>query len=379
MQTRCFTHSLDTGWSVDEFPDLDDSNTLVLVFGAPEYLDNPQALIDLGGAFPLAVKLGCSTAGEIFGTSITDRTLAVAVIRFERSRIALAVSSIDIESSLNAGRSLGAQLSGDSLKSVFILCDGLQVNGSALVDGLSETLNQSVAITGGLAGDCSRFEQSWTWQGAEPKGGQALAVGLYGDALECRHGSYGGWSAFGPERLITRATSSTLYELDGQPALDLYKRYLGQYADELPSSGLLFPLAIRHQCGNGEQAVRTILSVDNDQKSITFAGNMPEGAYAQLMTANFEQLIDASSIAARQLSVLPEHDHPGILIGISCVGRRLLLGERAEEELEAVMESMTRPPAFVGFYSYGEISPNQVSTGCSLKNQTMTLTWLGEH
>jgi len=187
MQTRCFTHSLDTGWSVDEFPDLDDSNTLVLVFGAPEYLDNPQALIDLGGAFPLAVKLGCSTAGEIFGTSITDRTLAVAVIRFERSRIALAVSSIDIESSLNAGRSLGAQLSGDSLKSVFILCDGLQVNGSALVDGLSETLNQSVAITGGLAGDCSRFEQSWTWQGAEPKGGQALAVGLYGDALECRH------------------------------------------------------------------------------------------------------------------------------------------------------------------------------------------------
>ncbi len=387
MLVHAFTHSLESGWSVDSFPDIDSSNTLVMVFGASDYWDAPEALEALDQAFPEAIKIGCSTAGEIFGASITDSSLVVSVVKFERTQLRFAISPVRIESSYHACDALAEQLLSDDsdaamasdLKAVFLLSDGLQVNGSVLVQSLSEKLGDAVSMSGGLAGDGSRFERTWTWSGGKPMRGMVVAVGFYGDDVEFNHGSYGGWNTFGPERLITRASSSTLYELDGQPALDLYKHYLGEYAKDLPSSGLLFPLAIRSNRDDEEQTVRTILAVDEAKKAIVFAGSMPEGHYAQLMTANFDQLIDGANKAANQLIEVMEHGRPGILIGISCVGRRLLLGERAEEELEAVLEAMPQQqPVFIGFHSYGEISPNMTNVHCSLKNQTMTLTWLSE-
>jgi len=274
---------------------------------------------------------------------------------------------------------LGDELADEALQSVFVLSEGLQVNGSALVEGVEDGLNKTGVVSGGLSADGDRFESTWTWHGGAPQTGQVVAVGFYGLALEIGYGSYGGWRPFGPERLVTRAHASTLYELDGLPALDLYKRYLGEYANELPSSGLLFPLALRSKRGDEGPIVRTILSVDEASNSITFAGSIPEGSYAQLMTANFDQLIDGAHVAADQIGMTSENsEQQGILIGISCVGRRLLLGERVEEELEAVAESFRQMPHFIGFYSYGEIAPNISSVGCSLKNQTMTLTFLTE-
>ena len=192
------------------------------------------------------------------------------------------------------------------------------------------------------------------------------------------HGSYGGWSAFGPERLVTRAKENVLFKLYDHPALELYKQYLGEEAKHLPASGLLFPLAIRSERGIGEQIVRTILAIDEEQKSITFAGTIPEGSYAQLMSANFEQLIDGASQAVNQMASPSNISYQGALLGVSCVGRRLLLGERAEEELESVLESLPDSTNFSGFYSYGEISPNISGISCSLKNQTMTLTYISE-
>ena len=385
IKVRSFTHVLDRGWSVDPLPAMDGDHTLLLLFGGAAYRQHPEVLESLSRAFPQAVKIGCSSAGEIDGDTIHDDSLVVTVLQFSETTLRLATTPIDATHSQAAGEALAAQLldsQDGALRAVFLLSDGLQVNGTALVAGLSEQLGKDVMVTGGLAGDGDRFAQSWIWCGDSVESGRAVAVGLYGDALICAHGSYGGWRAFGPERRITRAQGNVLYTLDDQPALDLYQRYLGEYAADLPASGLLFPLAIRSEQGD-EQVVRTILAIDEEARSITFAGTMPEGDYAQLMSASFDQLIDGANRAAQQLlTTMRASTQAGVLIAISCVGRRLLLGERAEEELEAVLEAMqettrkTQP--LVGFYSYGEISPDIREVGCSLKNQTMTLTWLSE-
>jgi len=379
MKVDCFTHSLQTGWSVDRFPELDAPNTWVIVFGAPEYRNNPAALEELSSVFPQSVKTGCSTAGEIVGASIQDASLSVSVVQFEQSEIKRVSSPVSAGSSYRSGQSIAGQLTQrPGLTSVFVLSEGIDINGTELVRGLEDGVGESVLISGGLAGDGDRFEQTWTWTGEQLQTGNVIAVGFYGDALKFGHGSYGGWDAFGPERLVTRAQGNVLYTLDGQPALELYKRYLGEYADELPSSGLLFPLAIRNTRSDNERTVRTILAIDEEQQSITFAGTIPENWHAQLMHANFENLIDGAHKAANQIAFSSMSSKHGILIGVSCVGRRLLLGVRAEEELEAVLETIPGMPCFCGFYSYGEISPNISQVGCSLRNQTMTLTYLTE-
>jgi hypothetical protein len=191
--------------------------------------------------------------------------------------------------------------------------------------------------------------------------------------LKVGYGSLGGWDSFGPERVITRSKGNILYELDNKSALELYKTYLGEHAQGLPATGLLFPLSVRaNQQDTG--VVRTILAVNEEDQSMTFAGDMPQGAYARLMKANADRLIDGSMAAARTSYQALTGSSPELAILISCVGRKLVLKQRIEEELEGVREVLGPLPALTGFYSYGEISPFIPDARCELHNQTMTIT-----
>jgi hypothetical protein len=264
----------------------------------------------------------------------------------------------------------------EGLVHVFVLSDGQRVNGSELVAGIQERLPHGVSITGGMAGDGTRFEQTLVGLDSAPSEGSVVAVALYGPSLHVGYGSMGGWDSFGPDRVITRSNGNILYELDGQSALDLYKRYLGDLAAQLPGSALLFPLAIRTS-ESRTLVVRTILSINEKESSMTFAGDMPEGAYARLMMANFDRLIDGATTAALECEALGSAT-PDLAILISCVGRRLVLGPRTEEEIESVRHVLGAGAVLTGFYSYGEISPFTRSTRCELHNQTMTITTLSE-
>ncbi len=361
-------------WS-GPFPSLDSERTLVMVFGASSFLDAPEPIRELTSAFPSSHLVGCSSSGEIFGDMISDGSLSVAIARLAATDIRVAVTPVRSESSRAAGAELARQLSAPDLAAVIVLSEGLDVNGSNLVEGLNENL-PGVTITGGLAGDGDRFEQTWTLVDGKPAAGFATAVGLYGDRVKVGHGSKGGWDRFGPERIVTRSRDNVLFELDGEPALELYKTYLGELAEGLPATGLLFPLALRATEGDTKQLVRTILAVDEEARSLTFAGDVPEGYLAQLMQANFDRLVSGAEAAAERALIV---DAPGpfLTIAISCVGRRLVLGERTEDELEAVSHVLPDGNHQVGFYSYGEISPYTEGT-CDLHNQTMTLTVVAE-
>jgi hypothetical protein len=290
---------------------------------------------------------------------------------------------VGAEDSGAAGTRLAAQLPAEGLRAVFVLSDGVGVNGSPLVAALGRGLPAGVRISGGLAGDGSRFESTWVLAGGQARQGQVCAVGLYGERLRVTGGHEGGWSDFGPLRRITRAEGNVLFELDGRPALDLYKEYLGKLADGLPGAALLFPLSIRHPRGGTEPLVRTILGIDEHSRSMTFAGDMPQGFEARLMRATGEGLVNSAGQAmASALQGLGARaaaaPRPCLVISVSCVGRRLVLGERTEEEVESLMDGAPPGAAHVGFYSYGEIAHGSDGGLSQLHNQTVTVTVLSE-
>ncbi len=376
IEQSYWAHS--TGWHPHAPGRLGAAAQLVFVFGGTAQIRDCEALGELRSAYPGAIILGCSTAGEIYDTQVLDDTLVATAVHFAHSRVAGAHAPLaNAAGSFAAGRALAEQLDPHELAHVFVLSEGLGVNGSELVAGLSAHLPAQVTITGGLSGDGPRFAETLVHWNGETAPGQVVAIGLYGAGLRVGYGSLGGWDAFGPDRLITRSQGNVLYELDGTSALALYKRYLGEHANDLPSSGLLFPLSISSGPAK-ERVVRTILAVDEAAGSITFAGDVPEGAYAQLMKANFDRLIDGAHGAANSSQQSLGEQTAQLALLISCVGRKLVLKQRIEEEVEAVREVLGDGAVLAGFYSYGEISPLLASTRCALHNQTMTITTFAE-
>jgi len=348
----------------------------VMAFGSADFIRESSIYKSIRSSYPNAIILMNSTAGEIIDTQVIDDSISLTAICFEKTKTATAITDINlINNSYEAGRNLALELDHVDLKNVLVISDGQKVNGSELVVGLQKFLPEGTIITGGLAGDGGNFKRTLVGLNEPPIEGRIVAIGFYGNDLSITYGSVGGWDSFGPDRLITKSKANVLYELDSKPVLDIYKMYLGEYAKELPSSGLLFPLSIKN--GDNNSLVRTILSVNEEEKSMTFAGNMPEGYYARLMKANFEKLIEGSSLAA-QNSIKNITHKPDLALLISCVGRKLVLDQRVEEEVEVVRAVYGDRTAIAGFYSYGEISPSHNFLKCELHNQTMTITTFSE-
>jgi hypothetical protein len=364
------------GWADAGLQDLPGAQ-LVLVFASPDVICDTTVVGEIQARYPQALLFGCSTAGEILDCQVLEETAVVTAIELASTRIEHASLQLTGEcTSFEAGRVLAAKLPLEGLVHVLALSEGVRINGSDLVRGLTDELPAGVTVTGGLSGDGDRFSATYVLVDGVAKRDAVAVVGLYGESLRVGYGSLGGWDPFGPERLITRAEGNVLYELDGQSALELYKTYLGEHAAGLPATGLLFPLSLR---GDGEtRVVRTILAVDEDEQSMTFAGDLPVGSYAQLMKANFDRLIDGAVGAAQTSSDALGSGAAELALLISCVGRKLVLKQRVEEELEGVREVLGPQPTMTGFYSYGEISPFAPSAACELHNQTMTITTFAE-
>jgi hypothetical protein len=378
MKIEVFDYRPANGWGIERFPAMDSERTLVLAFGDSAFQDDPAPFAALRSAYPKARLMGCSTAGEILDKHVQDGTLVVTVARFEDTRLETAVAPTGSSNrSRETGIALAEQLAAPDLKGVLVLSDGLHVNGSQLVAGLNEVLQGSVIVTGGLAGDGDRFQRTWVLDHDRPVARTVAALGLYGERVRIGYGSRGGWDIFGPERRVTRSAGNRLFELDGRPALQLYKDYLGELASGLPATALRFPLALRADAGEEKRLVRTILAVDEEEGSMIFAGDIPEGFLAQLMRTNLDHLVDGAEDAALMTRNRGSNGEPTLAISISCVGRRMVLGERADEEVEATLEALPPDTRQVGFYSYGEIAP-YASGACDLHNQTMTLTTIHE-
>ncbi len=363
--------SLDHGlWTEKVKSPFDKNPDLVLNFGHKNLIRDQDTISYLRKEFPDTTIVSCSTSGEIHNDGIKDKTCVATAIAFEHTEARPVLINIkDYPDSLVAGKALVSQFDREQLTFILVVSDGQLVNGSDLVSGMNEALDNQIPISGGLAGDGADFISTCVGLDDNLAQGNVVAIGFYGERLHVNHGSEGGWRQFGPTRTITHSDKNVLYEIDGENALSLYKKYLGEHTEHLPGAALFFPLAIEI---DGVEVVRTILNIDEENKSMTFAGNVPEGAKARLMKANFDRLIDAAGTAAEMSNPDIEGDKLSILI--SCIGRKLIFGNRIEEEFEAAREVLGDETIISGFYSYGEIAPFSDFMKCELHNQTMTIT-----
>lgn len=347
---------------------------LVLVFGEPSLITDTSVFNYLERSYPEAHIILSSTSGEIIHNDVFDNSVVVTAIEFDNTNIHCAETNINMhKNSYDAGHYLMQQLQQSDLSAAFIISDGTYINGSELVAGFNETNSQSVPVTGGLAGDGSRFTKTFVGLNQLPAEGVIVAIGFYGRQIQIGHGSFGGWDEFGPVRTITRSDKNILYEIDGRNAFDLYQDYLGPYKDALPGSAMLFPLSVKEP-GADTAVVRTILNINEQDRYMVFAGNVPDGSHIRLMKANYNKLIEGSSRAAQHTLAA----NPDLAILISCIGRKMILRDRTEEEVHAVNEIFGTATCTTGFYSYGEISPFNTGSLSLLHNQTMTITTFTE-
>ncbi|QKJ66731.1 FIST C-terminal domain-containing protein [Deefgea piscis] len=350
----------------------------LLVFASRALLTDTQWFNQLRQHFPTAALLGCSTAGEIANDGVDDDCCVITAVHWRAGIPFCAITPLaGMADSEAAGRRLADALNQHPLGGVLVLGQGADINGSALVQGLIANLTAKVPVMGGLAGDGTAFSQTLVLSNEGIASNSIVAMAIPPE-IAVGHGSFGGWQPFGPARRVTRSVGNVLFELDGEQALDVYKNYLGEYAAQLPSSGLLFPFEMLGQDHQAMGVVRTILGVNEDDGSLILAGDIVADGYLRLMHASNDALIEGAEAAAHaaQMLVTPADQSLGLLV--SCVGRKLVMGSRVDEEVEAVADVFGQHVTLAGFYSYGEISPFVSSTECKLHNQTMTITTLSE-
>ena len=349
---------------------------IVFLFGDTDCIKDEKRFFELRELFPNAKIVGCSSSGNIFNCQVTKFQLVATAVAFESATVEISsINFNDNDDIEKLSEELINNLPKENLKHIFLLSDGLLINGSQLTRGINK-VNKLIPVTGGMAGDGARFCETYVIANNTPAQRTIVAVGFYGDSLSVQSGCFAGWSEFGAIRTITKSVGNVLYEIDNQPALDLYKKYLGEYAADLPNSGLRFPLNIKED-DNSPEVIRTLLGINEEEKSITFAGDVPVGFKARLMKPDIEELIQGSGKAAEVINKINDKTALGLIV--SCVGRKIVMNQLIDDELEIIQDILGNNVILTGFYSYGEIAPFQDDLlTCKLHNQTMTLTTIYE-
>lgn len=436
MNIETLAYSPRNGWSAALPVAMDSAATLLLVFAAPGMYDDDAPINELRAVFPHSHIAGCSTAGEIINTKILDDSLTVAIVQFAATRLQVCDAPVSHPHlSLCAGQTIAEELYRPDLRAILVFADGTGVNGAELVRGFGQIIPSGIPIMGGLAGDGARYQRTWVLVDGKPQTHAVTAVGLYGDRLQVGHAAQSGLSAIGGDYSVTSAQGNVVYALDGKPALTVYQEALGELAEALPGTALLFPAAMRSGLSEAQSVVRTVADIDEQTKSLIFAADVPVGARLRWMQAEASQMVSGASDAARvafkrtlsrsvagngmgwrigvptptlkpqprptdllNAELIAKHRAAGVALldpfegesasddkaaskdtlclAFSGIARRLLLGAQCDDELFAVMDMLPANTHMVGFYGYGEIAP--AGRAVELHQQTMAITTMRE-
>jgi hypothetical protein len=356
-------------WETRTFDAIDPKSVdLVFIFGDIEAFEDDSALESIQSRFSNAHIVGASTAGTIENAHLSEHPMVATAISFEKATVkVVAMDSLENDVLQERSAQLIKHLPQEGLRHVFVLLDGMKLNG-ALV-------NETLSVTGGLAGDGYKFERTVVLADGKAKERQAVAIGFYGESLGISVGCETGWEEFGAERVVTRSEGNVVYEIDNKPALKLYEDYLGEFIKDLPISGLRFPLNIREYEGDKE-VVRVMMHI-NEDKSLLFAGDVPQGSTVRLMKTNVNNLVEGSEQVSKLIK--KHNDKTAFALAVSCSGRRSVLKQMVDEELNVIKHTLGDQVHIGGFYSYGELAPFSDNLfDCKLHNQTMTLTVIYE-
>ena len=373
MRVATLCYSGEGGWRFDGPPV--DAPQLVIWFSAYSQVNTPGVFEGLKQTFPDAVIAGCSTNGEIYRGEAMDGACVAAAIRFDSTRIKACIATPGPGDDAHAaGLGLAKQLLQADLKAVYVLSDAFSFNGADLVEGLIEGLPKEVVLAGGMAGDdAALLSSTLVGLNGALRGSAAVAIGFYGSSVRVGQGVAGGWDTLGPSRHVTRSEGATVFEFDGQPALDLYERLVG---DASTLARLRHPFAFKSDPDTAQDVIREVVAVDKVEKSITFIDKVPQGWWGQILRGVDDRLVDGASRAARRAG-LNGSDGDALGLVVSCIGRKWVMGQRIGDETEAVQEEAPGTPT-IGFYSYGEIAPHNRTGRCTLHHASVSVTVLSE-
>ena len=359
------------------------SANLVLVFGSVKRFSEGKLQGFLKSRYPSAQLVGCTTSGEISAAGVFDDSIQITAIQWEKTIQRVAQTKMSgMQNSFEAAASLAKQLKADTLRTVLVISDGLNVNGSELLKGFQSVLG-NIPIVGGLAGDGGAFVKTLQLYNESISDNQVIAVGLYGSALITSSGALGGWKPYGPPRKVTKSEKNVVYEMDGKPALPLYRMYIGEaFSRGLPGTGLKFPLAVIEEGKRDVEKIRTLLAIDSKANSLTFAGNVEVGETVRLCQTNHDRLVEGAGNAAHLVMEglsASKTNQAGLALLVSCVGRKGVMAENVGDEVKLVQQILGSQTSVTGFYSYGELAPRPNTTDSVLHNQTMTIGYLSEN
>lgn len=368
-----------TGWSSAPF-NWPEQPAFVLYFGPLERLSPLQGPVaELLEKYPEQIVAGCSTAGTIDETTIDDDRVAVSIVELED--LDAHAESLPI-GPVHEHKELGTKLVRallayrTDLKHVIVFSDGIQVDGPAFAAGLAGYLPSGVFATGGLAGDGLRFQNTLVGLGRDIKPRQVVAVGLYGEQIDVQFETAGGWEPFGPTLEVNAADGHVLKKVEGERALDLYRRYLGDRVACLPVDALHYPF----QVVSDKQlpVIRSVVAYDETAGTLTLSGRIAPKDTLQLCRTTGEELVERSRKHAIKTPPASSLNHRLALV-VGSIGRRHLLKERSAEDLAAARHLFGRDVKTLGFYAYGELGPTPAKgRGCMLHNQTLAVTVLSE-
>ena len=359
------------------------SANLVLVFGSVKRFTEGKLQAFLKLRYPSAQVVGCTTSGEISPNGVFDDSIQITAVQWEKTiqRVAQ-IKMTGMQNSFEAAAGLARQLKADTLRTVLVISDGLNVNGSELLKGFQSVLGD-IPIVGGLAGDGGAFVKTLQLFNETVSDNQVIAVGLYGNALITSSGALGGWKPYGPPRKVTKSEKNVVYEMDDKPALPLYRMYIGEaFSRGLPGTGLKFPLAVIEEGKRDVEKIRTLLAIDSKANSLTFAGNVEVGETVRLCQTNHDRLVEGAGNAAHLVMEglsASKTNQAGLALLVSCVGRKGVMAENVSDEVKLVQQILGPQTSVTGFYSYGELAPRPNTTDSVLHNQTMTIGYLSEN
>jgi hypothetical protein len=347
------------------------SPTLAIVFASIAH-----DLAEVGRVFREAAVdvFGASSAGEIVvggsGESICERSIVALLLDLDRSAYAIRLSEPDGRTVHELGAAGGrwARASFDR-GPILVMGTGLTIDGEQIVRGMQTEVGPDTPIFGGLAGDDLRFTQTFVFTARKITSRGAIALAFDGDRVALDGIAASGWVAVGGEKTVTKAEGSVVHAIDGVPALDVYKDYLGLTSDtdiKIPE----YPLQIQRE---GYSVLRAALTALPETRSLVYAGTVPEGASVRFSCSPGVEIIEQALDEFRALyGRVPGAD---ALILFSCKGRHMALGPLAEDEVEPIQRLWNAP--MVGFFTYGEIGRNAMGA-TDFHNETCVLVALKE-
>jgi hypothetical protein len=338
---------------------------VLIVFASPKF--NHQKLLDgITSITKDTPMIGGTTGGEISTEAISDDSIVIMAIHSNKIKFATALGKNISKNELNAGKQLATnllnQIPKKLAKTLIMVPDGLAGNGTEIIKGAQSILGEYFEIVGGSLGDKSDFKKTYQYYNGKVYENSVPGL-LLGGNIKTATGIRSGWESIGNKMKVTKSESNIVYELDNEPALDFYEKVLGPVrSKKLPGIALEYPFGMIDEKAmiNGKEMyfqLRAPLSIDKNKKSITFAAAIPEGKYVTITTASRNSIIGGSASASKQAKETFKGKKIDLMLIFDCIGRKLVLGKRTQEEITAVQNTLGKNIPMIGFFTYGEIGP----------------------